>query len=29
MLRTIVVVPYDKRWLNEFEKIRDELLPVI
>jgi len=28
-LRNIIVVPYDKRWLNEFEKIRDEVLPVI
>lgn len=28
-IRTIVVVPYDEKWLNEFEKIRDEILPVI
>lgn len=28
-MRTIVVVPYDKKWINEFEKIKDEVLPVI
>lgn len=28
-MRTIVVVPYDKSWLNEFEKIRDEVLPIV
>lgn len=28
-MRTIVVVPYDEKWINEFEKIKDEVLPVI
>lgn len=29
MLRTIIVVPYDNEWPNEFEKIKGEILPVI
>jgi Uncharacterized conserved protein len=29
MLRTIVVVPYDEKWVKEFNKIRDEIMPVI
>lgn len=28
-MRTIEVIPYDENWVNEFEKIRDELLPAI
>ena len=28
-MRTIVVVPYDRRWPNEFNKIKKELLPII
>lgn len=28
-MRTIVVVPYDKKWVNEFKKIKNEILPVI
>jgi GrpB-like predicted nucleotidyltransferase (UPF0157 family) len=28
-IRTIVVVPYKEKWVIEFEKIRDEILPVI
>jgi GrpB-like predicted nucleotidyltransferase (UPF0157 family) len=29
ILRTIVVVPYDNKWVIEFEKIKDNVLPVI
>jgi GrpB-like predicted nucleotidyltransferase (UPF0157 family) len=28
-VRTIVVEPYDEKWVNEFEKIKNEVLPVI
>lgn len=28
-MRTIVVVPYEEKWINEFEKIKHEVLPVI
>jgi GrpB-like predicted nucleotidyltransferase (UPF0157 family) len=28
-MRTIVVVPYDEKWTNEFNKIKDEVLPAI
>ena len=28
-MRTIIVVPYDEKWINEFEKIKNEILPII
>lgn len=28
-MRTIIVLPYDQNWPNEFDKIKDELLPAI
>ena len=28
-MRTIVVVPYDPNWKNEFERIKSELMPVL
>lgn len=28
-MRNIIVVPYDEKWVNEFEKIRNEILPFI
>ncbi len=28
-MRTIVVVPYNEKWLNEYKKIKDELLSIV